>query len=65
MDYDDYMTMPPGFEKLGPNSEQMVCKLVKGLYGTRQAGRMGYLNLIQYLGELDSPGSNLTDVSRF
>ena len=52
MDYVNYMTMPPGFEKLGPNGEQMVCKLVKGLYGTRQAGRMWYLNLIQYLKEI-------------
>ena len=52
MDYVNYMTMPPGLEKLGPNGEQMVCKLVKGLYGTRQAGRLWYLNLIQYLKEI-------------
>ena len=52
MDFVNYMAMPPGFEKLGPNGEQVVCKLVKGLYGTRQAGRMWYQNLIQYLKEI-------------
>ena len=52
MDYVNYMSMPPGFENEGPNGERLVCKLVKGLYGTRQAGRMWYLNLIQYLKEI-------------
>ena len=52
MDYVNYMNMPPGFEKFGPSGERVVCKLVKGLYGTKQAGRMWYLNLIQYLKEI-------------
>ena len=52
MDYQVFMMMPPGFEKQGPNGEKIICKLVKGLYGTKQAGRMWYQNLIQYLKEL-------------
>ena len=33
------MRQPPGFEQVGPNGEELVCKLNKSLYGLRQAGR--------------------------
>ena len=33
------MRQPPGFEQVGPNGEELVCKLNKSFYGLRQAGR--------------------------
>jgi hypothetical protein len=38
IDAEIYMTQPKGFEQKGPNGEYLVCKLLKSLYGLRQAG---------------------------
>lgn len=43
------MAQPPGFEKQGPNGQQLVCKLNKALYGLRQAPRAWFITLKQYL----------------
>lgn len=34
-----FMSQPPGYEKVGPNGEKLVCKLKKSIYGLRQSGR--------------------------
>ena len=34
-----YMRQPVGKEQLGPNGEQLVCRLKKSLYGLKQSGR--------------------------
>ena len=39
------MNHPEGFSKDGPNGERWVCKLKKGLYGLKQAGRLWYQKL--------------------
>ena len=36
---DIYMHQPQGYKIRGPNGEELVCKLKKGLYGLKQAGR--------------------------
>ena len=33
-----YMTQPKGFERTGPKGEPLVCKLQRGLYGTKSGG---------------------------
>ena len=38
--YEVYMRQPEGFEQRGPNSENWVCHLKKGLYGLKQSGRL-------------------------
>ena len=35
-----YLEQPAGFEKSGPNGEQLVCRLRKAIYGLKQAGRV-------------------------
>jgi hypothetical protein len=34
-----YMDQPAGYQKFGPNGERLVCRLLKSLYGLKQAGR--------------------------
>lgn len=34
-----YVSQPPGYERRGPNGEELVCKLSKSLYGLKQAPR--------------------------
>ena len=36
---DIYMHQPQGYQKLGDDNQPLVCKLKKGLYGLKQAGR--------------------------
>jgi hypothetical protein len=45
-----YMALPPHYEKFrnlpkAPPGKRLVCKLLKGLYGTKQGGRQWYLKL--------------------
>ena len=52
-EFEVYMRQPEGFQQHGPNGEQWVCRLMKGLYGLKQGGRLWY----QKLGDtLDSMG---------
>ncbi|KAG8489332.1 hypothetical protein CXB51_017400 [Gossypium anomalum] len=44
-----FMQQPPGYVQSGPNSEQLVCRLTKALYGLRQAPRAWFLKLRQFL----------------
>ncbi|KAG8955677.1 hypothetical protein FRC04_007668 [Tulasnella sp. 424] len=44
-EYEVYMKQPEGFTESGPNGEEWVCKLKKGLYGLKQAGRLWYQKL--------------------
>ena len=39
MEEDIYMEQPVGYAQKGPNGEKLYCKLIKALYGTKQAGR--------------------------
>ena len=45
MDKDVYMEQPPGTAK--PGQEHLVCKLVKALYGSKQASRLFYELLVK------------------
>ena len=38
--YEVYMRQPEGFQQRGPNGENWVCRLKKGLYGLKQSGRL-------------------------
>ena len=40
VDEDLYVEQPTGHEIIGPDGEPLVCKLNKGLYGTKQAARL-------------------------
>lgn len=51
-EYEVYMRQPEGFEKDGPNGEHWVCRLVKGLYGLKQSGRLWYHKLGKTLAKL-------------
>ena len=33
-----FMKQPPGFEKVGPNGEKLICKLLRALYGLVDSG---------------------------
>ena len=46
IDEEVFIEQPKGFEKRDPNGNLMVCKLLKSLYGLRQAGRNWY-NLLK------------------
>lgn len=48
-EYEVYMHQPEGFKKSGPNGEQLVCRLMKGLYGLKQSGRLWYQKLAETL----------------
>ena len=48
-EYDVYMHQPEGFKQYGPNGEQLVCRLIKGLYGLKQSGRLWYHKLAETL----------------
>lgn len=48
-EYEVYMHQPEGFKKYGPNSEQWVCQLMKGLYGLKQSRRLWYHKLAETL----------------
>ena len=41
-----YMELPEGFQERDPN---LVCKLLKGLYGTKQGGRCWNVVFTNYL----------------
>ena len=43
LDEEIYMKQPPGFEE--PGREDWVCKLLKAIYGLKQAGRQWYLKV--------------------
>ncbi|KAK5825678.1 hypothetical protein PVK06_020536 [Gossypium arboreum] len=46
---DIYMVQPPGFEQVGVNGQQLVCKLKKALYRINQAPRAWFHNLREFL----------------
>ena len=48
-DEEVYMRQPKGFEKTGPNGEELVLRLRKSLYGLKQAGRLWGDLLANYL----------------
>ena len=41
-DTEIYMKQPKGFERYGPDGEEMTCKLRRALYGLKQSGRLWY-----------------------
>ena len=43
------MRQPKGFEKTGPDGEEMVCLLQKAIYGLKQSGARWEARLVQYL----------------
>jgi hypothetical protein len=47
-----YMEQPEGYEIQGPNGEEMVCRLVKSLYGLKQASRAWHMALKEELRKL-------------
>lgn len=51
-EYEVYMRQPEGYEKTGPNGEHWVCRLIKGLYGLKQSGRLWYHKLGETLEEI-------------
>ena len=44
-----YVRQPTGFEKNSPSGVPLVCKLIKGLYGTKQAARLWHRKLRSHL----------------
>jgi hypothetical protein len=48
---DVYMQQPPGFEIAG--KEHKVCKLIKALYGLKEAPRAWYTKMDEYLRKVD------------
>jgi len=44
-----YARMPPGYEKVGKNGEQMICRVDKPCYGMNQSGRRLYRKLMPWL----------------
>ena len=44
-----YMRQPRGFEKNGPNGEEMVCRLKKSIYGLKQSGARWEQRLVEEL----------------
>jgi hypothetical protein len=50
LDEEIYMKPPPGYLKKG--EEGLVCRLLKGLYGLKQAGRKWYLLLYKFFRSL-------------
>ena len=48
-EYDVYMHQPEGFKQYGPNGEQLVCRLIKGLYELKQSGKLWYHKLAEIL----------------
>ena len=48
-EHDVYMRQLEGFQRHGPNGEQWVCRLIKGLYGLKQSGRLWYHKLAETL----------------
>jgi hypothetical protein len=49
MDMPVYMHQFQGHERFGPNGEKMVCKLLRALYGSKQAGRLWRKKLATWL----------------
>jgi hypothetical protein len=45
----NYMKLPDGYKKLGPDGIELVCQLVKSIYGLHQAAREWYHCLKEYL----------------
>ena len=44
-EHDVYMRQLGGFRQSGPNGEEWVCQLIKGLYGLKQSRRLWYHKL--------------------
>ena len=49
VDEDLFVDQPHGYEQKGPNGEHLVCKLKKGLYGTKQAARLWHHTFRRHL----------------
>ena len=49
IDREIYIQQPEGFEKCDKNSNELVCKLKKSLYGLKQSGRNWNNTLHTYL----------------
>ncbi len=49
VDEDLWVEQPHGYEQTGPNGEPLVCKLKKGLYGTKQAARLWHTTFRRHL----------------
>ena len=44
-----FMKQPPLFEKYGPNGEELVCRLIRSIYGLKQSGACWEIRLAQAL----------------
>jgi transposase InsO family protein len=49
VDQNLYVRQPTGYEQSGPTGGSLVCKLIKGLYGTKQAARLWHRKLRSHL----------------
>ena len=49
IDEEVYLEQPKGFEKLDSNSNKLVCKLTKSIYGLKQAAKNWYRELSNFL----------------
>ena len=56
-DKEVYMEQPEGYEE--SDKKEYVCKLLKSLYGLKQAGHKWYNALVKHLPPLDSKNSKL------
>lgn len=52
IDEEVWMDQPPGYEASGKDGQKLHCKLVKALYGTKQAGRVWRKCIREFLEQL-------------